>query len=261
MTIHQRLMRVFGDAAGSRIAKYGHPSAFFRVVERRVQPGACIGPVTLGHRARDAQQIGGFLQGETGKIAQLDQFCFFAVLAGQLRDCFVQGQDVILEAPSEGTHDRGRSRRSVPAVLGPPLAAGIVDQDAPHGFGRGGKEMPAAVPVLAFFAAHKPQIDLVHRAPSPGASDPGTPAPFFWAANLRSASYTSGSNCSGACGSALLDGRQNLRDFVHTGCSDEFGTCPTMTILGGRSDSASGILVDTCDADNFAKWSGPRPRP
>ena len=52
---------------------------------------------------------------------------------------------------------------SVPAVLGPPLATDVVDQNPPHCFGGGGKEMPAAIPVLTLFTAHEPQIDLVHQ--------------------------------------------------------------------------------------------------
>ena len=34
------------------------------------------------------------------------------------------------------------------ALVGP-FAAGLLDEDAPHGLGRGREKMPAAVPVLA----------------------------------------------------------------------------------------------------------------
>jgi hypothetical protein len=35
------------------------------------------------------------------------------------------------------------------------LAAGLIDQDPPHGFGRGGKKMTATVPALGFVGVHE----------------------------------------------------------------------------------------------------------
>jgi hypothetical protein len=36
------------------------------------------------------------------------------------------------------------------------LAAGVLDQDAPHRLGGGGEEVPAAVPVLEMISYEKP---------------------------------------------------------------------------------------------------------
>src|SRR5262249_14261160 len=49
------------------------------------------------------------------------------------------------------------------AALLPGLAPGGLDQDAPHGLGRGGEEMSLAVPLATRGGADQPQIGLVHQ--------------------------------------------------------------------------------------------------
>ena len=44
-----------------------------------------------------------------------------------------------------------------------PLAAGAFDEDAPHGLGRGGEEVAAAVPVLGPVPTDQPQVGLVDQ--------------------------------------------------------------------------------------------------
>jgi hypothetical protein len=48
-------------------------------------------------------------------------------------------------------------------VLATLLAAGLVDQDAAHGFGRGGEESSAAFPLLALAAVDQLQVRLVDQ--------------------------------------------------------------------------------------------------
>ena len=43
------------------------------------------------------------------------------------------------------------------------LAAGLFDEDAAHGLGRGGEEVAAAVPVLGLLRVHQPQVGLVDQ--------------------------------------------------------------------------------------------------
>ena len=49
------------------------------------------------------------------------------------------------------------------AVLDPSLAAGVLDQDAAHRFGRSGKEMSPAVPVLRFLPVHEADVDFMNQ--------------------------------------------------------------------------------------------------
>ena len=48
-------------------------------------------------------------------------------------------------------------------MLEPLLAAGLVDQDSPHGLCGRPKEMPATLPMLCLLDIHKFQIRFVHQ--------------------------------------------------------------------------------------------------
>jgi hypothetical protein len=49
------------------------------------------------------------------------------------------------------------------AVLLAPLAAGVLDQDTPHGLGRRGEEVPPALPAPIVPRANQPKIRLVDQ--------------------------------------------------------------------------------------------------
>src|SRR5262249_36762401 len=49
----------------------------------------------------------------------------------------------------------------MPAVFGTLFAAGDFDEDAPHGLGRGGEEVPPAVPVLCLLEIHNPYVSFM----------------------------------------------------------------------------------------------------
>src|SRR5207249_1845045 len=49
------------------------------------------------------------------------------------------------------------------AALDPVLASCPLDQDAAHGLGGGGEEVPATVPVLDLVHVHQPQVGFVHQ--------------------------------------------------------------------------------------------------
>jgi hypothetical protein len=51
----------------------------------------------------------------------------------------------------------------LPAVAQAALAAGLIDQDAPHGLGSGGEEVAAALPGPLRAPADQPQVGLLHQ--------------------------------------------------------------------------------------------------
>ena len=61
---------------------------------------------------------------------------------------------------STSSSDRARS---LAAVLPGLLAAGVLDQDPPHGLGRGGEEVAAALPALDPFRVDQSQVRLVNQ--------------------------------------------------------------------------------------------------
>src|SRR4051794_40356814 len=114
-----------------------------------MEPDAGVSPVLVGGRAREAEQLPGLLEGQAGEVAELDQLAGLGLLGGEGGEGVVEEQQLVR-----------RSLRSqvlavevhlLPASAAPllaTLAAGVVDEDAPHGLGRGGEEVPPAVPAL-----------------------------------------------------------------------------------------------------------------
>ena len=51
----------------------------------------------------------------------------------------------------------------VAAVLGPSFPPGVLDEDAAHGFGGGGKEVSPAIPVLHLLHVHEPDVGFVDQ--------------------------------------------------------------------------------------------------
>ena len=67
------------------------------------------------------------------------------------------------------------------------LAAGVLDQDAVHGLGRGGDEVAPPGPVLPLIHVHQPQVSLMHQGRACSVW-PGFSWASLWAASLRSSS-------------------------------------------------------------------------
>src|SRR5262249_5653758 len=122
------------------------------LAEGLVEPGPGVGPVAVGRPPGETQAGGGLLLRQTGEEAQLDQ------LGTRL---------ILLRQPFQRLIDRDHvarrgivPRRKAVQIPPPPLAAafetllvpGAVEEDAAHGLGGGGEEMPAAVPVPVLLA-------------------------------------------------------------------------------------------------------------
>ena len=126
----------------------------------------------------------------------------------------VQGQELLRRpAGAEGVEFRVLAPPSA-AVLLAPLAAGILDQDAAHGLGGGGEEVPAAVPAPILRRADEPEVRLVDQGgglerlagPLPGQPMRGQPAELV---------VDQRQELIGRSGVALLDGREDAGDVVH----------------------------------------------
>jgi hypothetical protein len=93
--------------------------------------------------------------------AQLDQGGLPGLLAFELRESLVQGQQVEVR-PGARRFDVGQLfARVLAAGLEGSLMAGAFHDDAPHRLGRGGEEVATAVPALGRLRVHQPEISLV----------------------------------------------------------------------------------------------------
>src|SRR5439155_372660 len=104
---------------------------------------------------------GRLFQGQAAEEAQLDELGFERVMGYELFECLVQGEEFFVRPGlDQGVKVRVGAAPSAP-VLDAPFATGVLDQDAAHGLGGGGKEVGPAVPVLGLSAPDQPQVGLV----------------------------------------------------------------------------------------------------
>ena len=110
---------------------------------------------------------GGLFERQAGEVAELDQL---APCAGR-RPPAASGPrpgPAVRPPVARGDQldvvqvDQFDARRP-PPLDGRVLAAGVLDEDAAHGLGRGGEEVAAAVPVLRRVAADQPEVRLVDQ--------------------------------------------------------------------------------------------------
>src|SRR5262249_54011502 len=115
-----------------------------QAVDRHPEPAAGVGPVLLGGGEGDAEGGGRLLGGEAGEEAELDQRGLARALRLELAEGLVQGEQAVAVPLLQGRLEVVEVEPAPPAPgLAGLLVAGTVDQDAAHGLGGGGEEMPA----------------------------------------------------------------------------------------------------------------------
>ena len=86
---------------------------------------------------------------EAGEVAQLHQLGFARVVRGESIEGFVDGEEFVVLFDRCGDLDVVRVHvLGAAAVFGGELAAGAVDEDAPHGLGGGAEEVGAVFKAL-----------------------------------------------------------------------------------------------------------------
>src|SRR5262245_29695465 len=116
------------------------------VVEQHTQAGLGVGPVDVSGRARQAQGLRRLLDGEAGKVAQLNELSSLGVLGSKPVQGVVDGEQFGGVIALDRLNILQRDALTTPAVLVPALAPGLFDEDAAHGLGGSGEEVTATVP-------------------------------------------------------------------------------------------------------------------
>jgi hypothetical protein len=97
---------------------------------------------------------------EVAEFDQLRHLRFCRILPGQR---LIQGEQVVGRL---GCGDQARIQlltAEAAAVFAAAFVAGVLDKDATHGLGGGGKEVAAAVPLGCLVPANQAHIGLMHK--------------------------------------------------------------------------------------------------
>ena len=112
------------------------------------EPRPGIGPVTFGRGFRNAENLRGFLNRQTGKESELHQFGFDSVVRGQTFERLMDSEQSVVVHPggefqAVGVNGNSFGVAAVPAGLFSPR---IVDEDAAHRLGRSSEKVGAILP-------------------------------------------------------------------------------------------------------------------
>ena len=105
-----------------------------------------MGPVTLHGFGGDAERLGYFLVLQAREVPQLDDLGLDCILSRQVVQGFIDLEDLVLFRLCYELGFIERHALLTAAVAKPPFTPDVFHQDAPHGFGRGGKEMATSFP-------------------------------------------------------------------------------------------------------------------
>ncbi len=129
--------------------------------------------MSFHRRFRKAEHLRDLFVGETGKETQLHDFRFPRIVRRQLFQGLVQGEQLRIVQRRGEVQTVQIDSRGATAVALKVFAPGVINQNAAHRFGGGGKEVRAILPVRLGIAAQ----------PQPGFVDErgglqGLPRPF-----------------------------------------------------------------------------------
>src|SRR5262245_18221748 len=185
------------------------------VAQELVQPGPGVGPVAVGGSSCQAEGHGRLVERQAGEEAELDQFRTHRVFPGQALEGIVEGDEVLVRGVVHGRQRVQIDALPTAAALETALLLGAVDEEAAHGLGTGGEEVAAAVPVPFLSVPDQAQVGLVTQGcrleglagPLAGQLLGGEPPQLL---------VDQWQELAGGVRVALLVGRQDPRDLVHT---------------------------------------------
>ncbi len=117
----------------------------------------------LRRRRGDAEGFRGLLDGQPHEIAEFHQLGLLRLDLGEAGERLVERDEVVIHGRRGDGQIVGIVSVQPAAVLGGLLAACGFDEDAPHGLGRGGKEVAAMVPPVAVGRADQPEVRFVDQ--------------------------------------------------------------------------------------------------
>lgn len=115
------------------------------------EPSPRVSPVPISGCGGDPHHLRGLLESQAAKEPQLDQLGLVWGFLSELRKGCVevkQSRRIVIEGDRCGVEiDFGQCSLTAAATLLCGTSAGMIDEHPPHGFRRGGEEVPAMVPL------------------------------------------------------------------------------------------------------------------
>jgi hypothetical protein len=108
--------------------------------------------------------LGCFAESQAGEEAEFDELGRAGVFAGQLAQGFIDSEEVVVRRVNRN-FELVKVESLTAAAFFSRAVAGAVDEDAAHGFGRGGKEVAAVLP-LKRLVADQTEVSFVDEGGS-----------------------------------------------------------------------------------------------
>ena len=118
--------------------------------------------MAFGGRCGDTEDFRRFFKGQANQISQLHQFGLFLIPRGEFVQCFVDGEQFVVAGNCRDVNVLNVPALPAAAVALRLFAAGALDEDAAHGFGRRTEEMTATLELRLAVLADKSQPGFVN---------------------------------------------------------------------------------------------------
>ncbi len=170
-------------------------------------------PIIIGCARRDTENASGFLDGHANEEAQLDHFSLDLALRRQFVQRIVDGEQLIIVAGEGKLGLIEIDPLLSAAVPHGALSASVINENAAHRLGRGGKEV-SAVLEFRIFLADQPHPGLVNQC-SGLQRLPSRFVRHSMSSELAQFLVNQREQLVCRLGIALLNGIQDVRDVAH----------------------------------------------
>ena len=128
-----------------------------------MEPDAGKFPDIVSFSRRDLQNLSRLLVREARKITKIDQLHGLGLRLGQLFECFVKCDEVVIFRRNGWLDFAQRYLLSISPTFQSFLAMGLINQKSTHRFSSRSKEVAARIPVLCLFDIDKPKVGIMHQ--------------------------------------------------------------------------------------------------
>src|SRR6266851_3697481 len=132
----------------------------------KVQPGACIRPVSMCGNPRYSENFRRLLNRHAAKIAESYKLGFDGIFFLEFLQGLIEGDQFLRRHAGWQVGDLDLNPLKLAAVLDTLLAPGVFHEDALHGFGCRSEEVPPAIPLVELVRIHQTKVRFMDEGGS-----------------------------------------------------------------------------------------------